>query len=197
MNDLSVNLSEQEEIEVELASPGSRISAYLLNCVFSILAYIPLIAGFLMNTQYFDRAKGMDSMVEANWNWTWIAIGTILFLIYGVAQIFFMSRDGQSLGKKIMGIRVLKTDGRNPGFVGAVLMREFIYYIIVGLGAAACGMLAQVIFTSEEMVELVANLLQLIASIACFVMLFKVNIDRRTLQDFVADTVVVKLPKNT
>ena len=44
-----------------------------------------------------------------------------------------MSRDGQSLGKKIMGIRVLKSDGSNPGFGGTVLIREVAWSFIVGI----------------------------------------------------------------
>ena len=44
-----------------------------------------------------------------------------------------MSRDGQSLGKKIMGIRVLKSDGNNPGFEGTVLIREVVWALAVGV----------------------------------------------------------------
>ena len=35
-------------------------------------------------------------------------LGLLVVVLYIIVQIYFMSRDGQSLGKKIMGIRVLK-----------------------------------------------------------------------------------------
>lgn len=96
-----------------------------------------------------------------------------------------MSRDGQSLGKKIMGIRVLKSDGNNPGFGGTVLIREVAWSFIVGIIVIAVMLAVN---------ETGGNLISLLIAFINFIMLFSVKRDRRTLYDMLADTVVVKLP---
>lgn len=113
-------------------------------------------------------------------------VGLVGILVYTVVQIYYMSRDGQSLGKKIMRIRVLKTDGRNPGFVGTVLVREIAWSVLVAIIAAVIGL---AVGDNGE------NAINLLAFLANFVLLFMVKRDRRTLYDILADTVVVKLPK--
>lgn len=96
-----------------------------------------------------------------------------------------MSRDGQSLGKKIMGIRVLKSDGSNPGFGGTVLIREVAWSFIVGIIVIAVMLAVN---------ETGGNLISLLIAFINFIMLFSVKRDRRTLYDMLADTVVVQLP---
>lgn len=44
-----------------------------------------------------------------------------------------MSKTGQSFGKRIMKIKVINLDGRNPGFVGTVLIREILFQTIFGI----------------------------------------------------------------
>ena len=95
-----------------------------------------------------------------------------------------MSRDGQSLGKN-MGIRVLKSDGSNPGFGGTVLIREVAWSFIVGIIVIAVMLAVN---------ETGGDLVSLLMAFINFIMLFSVKRDRRTLYDMLADTVVVQLP---
>lgn len=44
-----------------------------------------------------------------------------------------MSKTGQSFGKRIMKIKVINLDGRNPGFVGTVQIREILFQTIFGI----------------------------------------------------------------
>lgn len=111
-------------------------------------------------------------------------LSTIVYLIVGIVQLYYMSRYGQSLGKKIMGIRVLKSNGSNPGFLGTVLVREL-----------AWGLIVLVILISAYFVLKVNILIcSLLILLINFIMLFSVKRDRRTLYDILADTVVVQLP---
>ena len=53
----------------------------------------------------------------------------LLFASLGLTiyQCVLLTSQGQTLGKKIMGIRIVRwEDGGNPGFVGAFLMRAFV-----------------------------------------------------------------------
>ncbi|MBK7093204.1 MAG: RDD family protein [bacterium] len=48
-------------------------------------------------------------------------------IILVALQIYFLTRDGQSIGKKILDIRIVMNDsGVNGGFVPNVLLRVFV-----------------------------------------------------------------------
>ncbi|EEZ75836.1 RDD family protein [Neisseria lactamica ATCC 23970] len=176
-----------QEIEVGIAGAGDRILAALLNQLFTFLVllvpFVGLIAFAIKNE---GRIVGSEEIVGLLLGTTSFWVGLAGILAYTVVQIYYMSRDGQSLGKKIMRIRVLKTDGRNPGFVGTVLVREIAWSVLVAIIAAVIGL---AVGDNGE------NAINLLAFLANFVLLFMVKRDRRTLYDILADTVVVKLPK--
>ncbi|WP_314367812.1 RDD family protein [Neisseria cinerea] len=179
--------SDIQEIEVTVAGAGDRILAALLNQLFTFLVllvpFVGLIAFAIKNEGRIGSGEEMFGLLLGTTSF-WVGLAGIL--AYTVIQIYYMSRDGQSLGKKIMRIRVLKTDGRNPGFVGTVLVREIAWSVLVAIIAAIIGLIAG---------ENGENAINLLAFLANLVLLFMVKRDRRTLYDILADTVVVKLPK--
>ncbi len=176
-----------QEIEVGIAGAGDRILAALLNQLFTFLILlIPFVGLIVFAIKNEGRIVGSEEIVGLLLGTTSFWVGLAGILAYTVIQIYYMSRDGQSLGKKIMRIRVLKTDGRNPGFVGTVLVREIAWSVLVAIIAAVIGL---AVGDNGE------NAINLLAFLANFVLLFMVKRDRRTLYDILADTVVVKLPK--
>ena len=106
-----------------------------------------------------------------------MGISGLLLLAYLIYQAVIMSRDGQSLGKKIMKIKVVDLDGYNPGFKGVVLMREIVFNIITSV---------------LSLIPFLGVLVSFGVSIALLVMIFLDSNDRRTLQDMLAKTMVVK-----
>lgn len=182
-----VGRSDIQEIEVTVAGAGDRILAALLNQLFTFLILlIPFVGLIVFAIKNEGRIVGSEEIVGLLLGMTSFWVGLAGILAYTVIQIYYMSRDGQSLGKKIMRIRVLKTDGRNPGFVGTVLVREIAWSVLVAIIAAVIGL---AVGDNGE------NAINLLAFLANFVLLFMVKRDRRTLYDILADTVVVKLPK--
>ncbi|SUA17871.1 RDD family protein [Neisseria lactamica] len=176
-----------QEIEVGIAGAGDRILAALLNQLFTFLVLlVPFVGLIAFAVKNEGRIVGSEEIVGLLLGTTSFWVGLAGILAYTVIQIYYMSRDGQSLGKKIMRIRVLKTDGRNPGFVGTVLVREIAWSVLVAIIAAVIGL---AVGDNGE------NAINLLAFLANFVLLFMVKRDRRTLYDILADTVVVKLPK--
>lgn len=176
-----------QEIEVGIAGAGDRILAALLNQLFTFLILlVPFVGLIVFAIKNEGRIVGSEEIVGLLLGTTSFWVGLAGILVYTVVQIYYMSRDGQSLGKKIMRIRVLKTDGRNPGFVGTVLVREIAWSVLVAIIAAVIGL---AVGDNGE------NAINLLAFLANFVLLFMVKRDRRTLYDILADTVVVKLPK--
>ena len=184
-----------EQLEVELAGGWERIGAALLNNIFSTIAMIPMIVGFfvgLMNIKDGDNwnIDEMQILVD-KFNPLWFLVGLAIFLAYCIWQCVLMSTTGQSL----LNLKVIKSDGSEAGFVGTVLLREVVYMVA---SAIAVGIVVNLLFmmltledTSKEMI--LNNSFSYIPTLICTVMLFTSR-DRRTLQDKIANTVVIKLP---
>ena len=106
-----------------LATPGSRLAAVLLDGVIQIPMVIALVVGIVM-TDGNQEEIGIAL----------IGLSVILFLALAIYQLVIISRDGQSIGKRIMKIRIVKyEDNSNPGFVHAVLLRAFVNGLIGGI----------------------------------------------------------------
>ena len=89
-----------------------------------------------------------------------------LLLYFGV-QWVLIARSGQNLGKRWVGIKIVKTDGSDVGFVDGVILRE---WIMLGL---------LVLCSSLHLLLLLASALMLLSP------------QRRTLHDLLAGTVVI------
>lgn len=189
-----INLSDlpkTEIVDVHIASVWSRVAAYLLNYLFNVIIFLPYYYILYTEATAISEQENIpftpDLITSVSMRADMAQVGglsTIVYLIVGIVQLYYMSRYGQSLGKKIMGIRVLKSNGSNPGFLGTVLVRE-----------VAWGLIVLVILISAYFVLKVNILIcSLLILLINFIMLFSVKRDRRTLYDMLADTVVVKLP---
>jgi uncharacterized RDD family membrane protein YckC len=80
------------------------------------VAYLPLVvAGGLSSTESSTPSMGG------------LMVTGLLFIGLVVVQLIYLARDGQTLGKKALKIRIVRyDDGGNPGFVKAVLLRAFV-----------------------------------------------------------------------
>ena len=160
---LENDLFDNGKMEVDLASPWQRIGARLLDIV--IFAAIFMVFFFVI--AIFIK----DSMMV-------IGLSLLFVFAFGIYQMVIMSRDGQTIGKKALNIRVITENGNNPGFVKYCLVREFGYSFIFTL----IGMVSKTLGDS----------LGIVATIVCVVMLFLEDRNRQTLQDLLAKTLVIK-----
>jgi uncharacterized RDD family membrane protein YckC len=51
-------------------------------------------------------------------------------LIVGIVNWIMISQSGQSIGKKIVGTRIVKVDGSLPGFAAGVALRAWVPVVI-------------------------------------------------------------------
>ncbi|WP_084224409.1 RDD family protein [Stenoxybacter acetivorans] len=182
---LPISLPEPEqELEVELASPGARIGAFILNYAILVVVCAAIILSVVPSPS--TGVNGKSAVLLAT-----IAIVAFVGLI--IWQCVWMSRHGQSIGKRIVGIKVIKLNGENPGFVGNVLLREIVYYLIIGV---ILGIIGVIFFNGFDTESSILNGLANIPYMICLVMLFQTKTWRRTLQDYLAGTLVVKAEKN-
>ncbi|MFN0076312.1 MAG: RDD family protein [Prosthecobacter sp.] len=171
----------QDQVQqMELASLGQRLAARLIDWTLLLVpAFVILMA--LMDPVFEaeimslrnDSAAVMQALqrqivkaVEAG-NETVLAMYAVIFGLL-LANIVLLTVRGQSIGKLLTGIQVVRTpDGAKAGFIKAVLLRWFLFAIISSI-----------------------QFIGLPLMIGGILLIFRR--DRRCLHDLVADTQVVK-----
>lgn len=118
---------EQQEPDWVLASYGQRVGAWALDFVGSFLTKLVLIIVVLALVLRV-ALSGLDSVFEVpDWPITGLVIATVIIGIgigYIVWWLFALGR-GQTPGKQIVGIRVIKDNGE-PSEWGYTFLREFV-----------------------------------------------------------------------
>ena len=184
------SLSALADGKLELASPADRLSAVVINHIIGSLIAMPFYIYYMISIFKFfgtidpDEADALDKeqLDQFFLNWfnlplTEIIIGFtfVASIIYTIWQICWMTKYGQSIGKRLLKIRVIRTNGDNAGFIHNILLREVVYGVIASIVSIMTLGFGTLIFLF----------------IPC--MVFATSWHRRTLQDFLAGTIVVKV----
>jgi uncharacterized RDD family membrane protein YckC len=100
-----------EDAEAIIASRGERLMAKLIDTAI----ILPIYLGF----KFVQGNSGVTSVIF------------FLFLCVAIVQFILLTNSGQTIGKKIMKIRIVRVStNSNGGFVINVLMRSFLNGII-------------------------------------------------------------------
>lgn len=137
---LSKKLGSKQDIahakkQLDLASIGSRIAAKLVDTLLMVLASSPLFIA-LYNSPNFDKLlkwaeAGQTRLTSAQQMELMSALPEHILLLTNIlvwgliiAQVLLLMRRGQSIGKMIMGIRILdRKSNAIPGFFNLIIMR--------------------------------------------------------------------------
>lgn len=136
MESVSINTAQNVVIDYEPAGLGNRILAGLLDSAFKF-AYILTWVIILISTEAFG-VKGQTPMV--------ILMVVIFLPLLFYDLLFEVFAQGQSLGKKIMKIKVVKLDGTQPS-IGSYLLRWLIRIFEIDL---LYGMVAIIAIASSK-----------------------------------------------
>ena len=204
----SINHSTQVEVgssgdedEVNLASAAQRIAAWIINRGIEIVLMIPaivlIVVLIMQNKNGLDDLENMESFFTSMMGG--IGLVMVLYLIYGGIQLYFMCKYGQSIGKKLMKIRVVRENGDMAGFVHNVLLREVAYglicsvimMVLMGIFVAVFGVEAN--SGVAMVIDVLLQIVSYLPTLACFIMLFMESRNRQTLQDLLAKTYVVQV----
>jgi len=114
-------------LEFELAGPGSRFSAYVIDFLCNVSLIIAIILlGYLSGGLIALRWLAQSSRGNASVSWLLAVAILIIFLINWGYYVFFEGLGkGSTPGKKRMGIRVIRQDGLPIGLREAAL-RNFV-----------------------------------------------------------------------
>ena len=115
MSELSINTTQNVKINFTAASIGHRMLAFgidlLVMTAYMITAYM-----FLYYSTILEKIQGLDG-------WSQMAVQSIIFLpVMFYSLIFETFFEGQSLGKKLVRIKVVKIEGYQSSF-GDYLIR--------------------------------------------------------------------------
>ena len=140
----------------ELAARSQRLSAAIMDyLIFFVPLAVALIPMFMASGRL---ATGVIAGLLA---------GGLAFLAIVIRNCLLLARNGQTIGKKAVGIRVVRTDGSDAGFVRLFFLRGGLSWLLAAIPG-------------------IGNLYALID------VLFIFREDRRCLHDLIADTKVVE-----
>ncbi|QQV03086.1 MULTISPECIES: RDD family protein [Chryseobacterium] len=142
MSQIAINTSQNVNINFTVASIGERILAFIIDGVIRI-AYIFFIFYLffsVLNLGYI--LNGMD-------DWSQGAVYIVLTFPASIYPIVFESlMEGQTPGKKIMKIRVVKIDGYQAGF-GDYLIR-WIFRLIDTTFLGLIGLISMIVSKNNQ-----------------------------------------------
>ena len=126
MNTIKITTTQNIELEYDLASLGERIVGYLIDSlvVIGYLIVLALLFWAFESSHIFG-------------DYTWITM-ILYFPIYFYSLAFEVFMNGQSVGKRVMNIRVISIDGAKPT-LGQFIIRWLFRLIDISFSFFMCG----------------------------------------------------------
>jgi len=167
--------------EFELAGRGTRLIAHLIDnviYVLPLLLFFGIAIGFGMMTelsQISPQNNGVSSeqalkaeMLNAIGGTLGLVLG-LVYLIIIVGNLMLLYRNGQTIGKYLLAIKIVKVDGSRAGLARIIFLRAILF----------------------SFVSLIPFVGQIIYGLVDPLFIFQES--RRCLHDLVAGTMVVKV----
>lgn len=138
MTQLSINTTQNVVIKFTSASVGERIGAYMLDFLIKT-AYVIVVY------YIFFYSFSVNLIINKLDNWSQMAIYMLFALPIILYSLVFESiLEGQTLGKKIVKIKVVKIDGYQASF-GDYLIRWLFRLIDISISSGVVGLIAMVV----------------------------------------------------
>ena len=134
MSQISITTTQNVKINFTAASIGDRILSFLTDIIIQI-AYLIVVFYFLSLTGFSATMRYWDT-------WSQMAVGVIVAapaMFYTLVQESIF--EGQTLGKRLMKIKVIKIDGYQAGF-GDFLIRWLFRLIDIFSNSGIVGLIS-------------------------------------------------------
>ena len=110
---LSIETPEQIDISFQKAGIGSRFYAALIDT---------LLLGLILFIGYYVNRNFITELGDVLGNWLGALGGIIVFVLFwGYYMVYEVTTNGQSLGKRALGLRVIKGGGYPIGFADSAV----------------------------------------------------------------------------
>lgn len=135
MSELSITTTQNVTINFTAATVGHRMLGYLLDLLVKIAYSIVVWGIFFYSLGFNERMFGLDT-------WSYYAIVIVIYSPVIFYSLLFESLlEGQTIGKRLMKIKVVKIDGYQATF-GDYLIRWLFRIIDINLSSGAIGLIA-------------------------------------------------------
>jgi uncharacterized RDD family membrane protein YckC len=142
MSQIAINTSQNVNINFNIASVGERMLAFIIDLLIKV-AYI--VITFYIFFSFFDLGYLLNGLDQ----WSQMAIYiAITFPVYIYPVVLESLMEGQTPGKKVMKIRVVKIDGYQASF-GDYLIR-WVFRIIDTSFAGVIGLVSMIISKNNQ-----------------------------------------------
>lgn len=121
-----------------VATFGQRVPAYLIDWALTLIGIIPMVIGMFMviggaatneynyDTQMWESTAGSGAL--AGLGGLLIFLGVLVsFGIWLWNRVFKMGRTGQSVGKRMMGLKLINAETGQPVGAGTSFLREVVH----------------------------------------------------------------------
>jgi uncharacterized RDD family membrane protein YckC len=187
MTQLSINTTQNVNINFTAASVGDRILGQLLDSLVKI--------AYGITVYFIVQIFSLENLFDGLDQWSIIAIISVIGLpvmFYSLIQESLW--EGQTLGKKLMKMKVIKLDGYQAGF-GDYLIRWLFRLIEISIGNGVIGLIAIVSSSKNQ------RLGDMAAGTAIISLKNNININHTIIQDINSDylptySLVIKLSDN-
>lgn len=180
MSELSINTTQNVRINFIAASPGERIGSYFIDLGIKV-AYVTVISLIFFYWLNFDK------LFQTLDNWSKFSIFLILYFPFFIYSLTLESIfEGQTIGKKLVKIKVVKIDGYQAGF-GDYLMRWFFRLVDITI---LYGIVAVVSIVSSKKAQRLGDM---VAGTAVITLKNKINISHTILEE-IGDSYVPTYP---
>ncbi len=162
METIDINTPQNVTINYELASLWDRIFAFIIDFIIVFLTTFVLYAG-------------------RNINLFFLILAIAFFLLYSL--LFELMNNGKSLGKMILGLKVIKIEGTQPvagDYLARWAFRSIELYLTAGLFAAIMVSLSD---RNQRLGDLVANTV-VVKERPSFSMSLMTLLNKKTLNDY-------------
>jgi uncharacterized RDD family membrane protein YckC len=142
MSQIAINTSQNVNINFNIASVGDRMIAFILDLLIKVAYVIAILYTFFNLLDLGYLLNGLDQ-------WSVVAVYTLLLFPTAIYPIVLESlMEGQTPGKKVMKIRVVKIDGYQAGF-GDYLIR-WVFRIIDTLFLGVVGLISMIVSKNNQ-----------------------------------------------
>ena len=118
---ITITTSSNIEIEYRLAGAGSRLAAYTVDLLIQLAAIMVMfilcmfiLGGYRFSTLIFASGYPLAIFIVA-----------VFVIIFGYFLFFEMTMNGQSPGKRLFGLRVIRDNGEPVGILQSIVRNVF------------------------------------------------------------------------